>query len=127
MSFSFDPEDGLIVVKVELKGPSGSAILRLALDTGATRTLVNTALLTSIGYDPALSPDRYEVTTGSGVEYVPRVVVGEMKALGKRRSNFPVLCHTLPPSSGVDGVLGVDYFRRRILKIDFRAGELSVE
>ncbi len=126
MSYSFDPEDGLVVIKAELQGPSGSAILRLALDTGATRTLVNAALLTSIGYDPAISPNRYEVTTGSGVEYVPRVVLTELRALGQKRSEFAVLCHTLPPSSGVDGVLGVDFFRRRILKIDFRAGKLSV-
>ncbi len=41
MSFSFDPGDGLVVVNVELKGPSGSAILRLALDTGASTTLIN--------------------------------------------------------------------------------------
>lgn len=127
MSFSFDPEDGLVVVNVELKGPSGSAVLRLALDTGATRTLVNAALLMSIGYDPAASSDRYEMTTGSGVEYVPQIIVSEVKALGQKRSDFAVWCHTLPPSTGVDGVLGVDFFRRRILKIDFRAAKLSVE
>ena len=127
MSFSFDPEEGLVVVNVELTGPSGNAILRLALDTGATRTLVNTALLTSIGYDPAASLDRFEVTTGSGVEYVPQVIVTELRALGQKRLDFPVWCHTLPPSSGVDGVLGVDFFRRRILHIDFRAGKLEVD
>lgn len=38
MSFPFDPQQGLIIVPVELWGPSGSAILRLALDTGATGT-----------------------------------------------------------------------------------------
>ena len=47
MSFSFDPDDGLVVVNAELKGPSGTAIIRLALDTGATSTLINTALLLS--------------------------------------------------------------------------------
>lgn len=35
MSFPFDPQQGLIIVPTELWGPSGSAILRLALDTGA--------------------------------------------------------------------------------------------
>ena len=127
MSFSFDPDGGLVVVNVELKGPSGTAIIRLALDTGATSTLINTALLASIGYDPGMSADRFEVTTGSGVEYVPQVVVTEMKALGQTRSRFPILCHTLPPSSGVDGVLGVDFFKRQALKIDFRNGRITVE
>ncbi len=36
MSFSFDPQQGLIIVPAELWGPSGSAVLRLALDTGAS-------------------------------------------------------------------------------------------
>jgi hypothetical protein len=40
MSVSFDPNEGLVVLAVQLTGPSGSAILRLALDTGATRTLL---------------------------------------------------------------------------------------
>ena len=67
MSSSFNPGRGLIVIGAELDGPSGSAILRLALDTGATSTLVNVAMLVAIGYDPALAADRVQVTTGSGV------------------------------------------------------------
>ena len=71
MSFSFDPHQGLIIVQAELDGPSGSVVLRLALDTGATGTLINVGMLVSIGYDPALVPDRVQVTTGSSVEFVP--------------------------------------------------------
>jgi hypothetical protein len=66
MSFSFDPKKGLVTVRAELWGSAGSAVLRLALDTGATGTLVNVGLLVAIGYDPALSPNRIQVTTGSG-------------------------------------------------------------
>jgi hypothetical protein len=56
MSPAFDPHQGLIIVNTEIVGESGSAVLRLALDTGATTTLINAAMLLSIGYDPALSP-----------------------------------------------------------------------
>jgi hypothetical protein len=35
VNFSFDPQRGLIVLRAELAGPSGSGILQLALDTGA--------------------------------------------------------------------------------------------
>jgi hypothetical protein len=71
MSFPFDPQQGLIIVPAELWGPNGSAVLRLALDTGATGTMVNTGMLVALGYDPALIPDRVQITTGSGVEFVP--------------------------------------------------------
>jgi hypothetical protein len=42
MSHRFNPREGLIIVPTRLYGPAGDAIVRLALDTGATGTLVNT-------------------------------------------------------------------------------------
>jgi predicted aspartyl protease len=127
MSFSFDPRQGLVLVGAELVGPSGTSVLRLALDTGATRTLVNTAMLVSIGYDPALEPERLQITTGSGVEFVPRLTLSKISALGQAREDFPVLCHTLPPTASVDGLLGLDFFRGQVLNLDFSAGIIRLE
>jgi predicted aspartyl protease len=127
VSFSFDPQRGLIVIRAELTGPSGSGILQLALDTGATSTLVNVAMLVAIGYDPALAATRVQVTTGSGVEFAPRIELKRLTALGQERLDLPVLGHTLPPSSGVDGLLGLDFFRGLRLTIDFGAGQLHVD
>jgi len=126
MTYSFDPQQGLVIVKAELTGPSGNALLRLALDTGATRTLVSSSLLVAVGYDPALASDRVEVTTGSGVEFAPRIAVSRIIALGRQRNNFPLLAHTLPPSAGVDGVLGLDFLREQVLTIDFRTGRITL-
>jgi predicted aspartyl protease len=126
MSVSFDAEQGLVVVPVELTGPSGQAILRLALDTGATRTLISTSLLVALGYDPAAAPDRREVTTGSGVEFAALVEVVKLLALARQRTRFPVLAHTLPPSAGVDGVLGLDFLRGGILTVDLQKGQVHL-
>jgi hypothetical protein len=115
VTFRFDPRYGLIIVQAELWGPAGSAVLRLALDTGATSTMANVGLL-----------DRVQVTTGSGVEFVPRVTLDKVMALGQERAGFPVLGHTLPPSSGVDGLLGLDFFRGQRLALDFRLGQASL-
>ena len=62
MSFPFNANEGLVIVRTEVTGPSGVAVLRLALDTGATSTLINAAMLVSIGYDPAIVADRFELT-----------------------------------------------------------------
>lgn len=35
MTVRFDAHEGLIVVRAVVEGPSGSAVVRLALDTGA--------------------------------------------------------------------------------------------
>lgn len=126
MTFPFDPQQGLIIVRAEMRGPTGSAVLRLAIDTGATGTVVSVGMLVAIGYDPALVPDRVQVTTGSGVEFAPRVVLDRIMALGQERMRFPVLGHTLPPSAGVDGLLGLDFFYGRCLTIDFHAGHVTL-
>ncbi len=126
MSLSFDPGHGLIVVPTEIEGPTGSAILRLALDTGATSTVVNSGLLVAIGYDLALAPDRVEMTTGSGIEYAPRLAIIRLTAIGHSRENVFVLGHTLPQSTGVDGLLGLDFFRNSVLTIDFRDGSVEL-
>jgi hypothetical protein len=126
MSLPFNPHQGLIVVAAELTGPTGTAILRLALDTGATATLISAALLVAAGYDPALATDRVQITTGSGVEFVSRLPLIKLATLGKERMGLPVLCHTLPPSAGIDGVLGLDFFRGQVLSIDFRAGQITL-
>jgi hypothetical protein len=90
----FDPKDGLVIVQAELFGPSGKIVLRLALDTGATSTMINVAPLVAIGYDPSLVSDRVQVTTGSGVEFVPQLEISRLVALEQTRIAFSILSHT---------------------------------
>ena len=126
MSDQFNAQEGLVIISAELFGPSGSAVLRLALDTGATTTLVNVGHLVAVGYDPSLVTDRVQVTTGSGVEFVPKIQVNLLKALGQQRVSFPILSHTLPPSAGIDGLLGLDFLRGQRLIVDFRRADVSL-
>ena len=126
MSYPFSPQKGLIRVAVEVQGPLGKAVLTLGLDTGATISLVGASLLVALGYDPALAPNRVQVTTGSGVEYVPLLPLTKVNALGHNRFDFPVLCHTLPPSASVDGLLGLDFLRAHVLTLDCLNGQITL-
>jgi predicted aspartyl protease len=126
MSVPFDAQRGLVAVSAAVDGPSGTAVLRLALDTGATSTVINVGLLVALGYDPALVPERIQVTTGSGVEFAPRVPLQKITALGQERTHFPVLAHTLPSSAGIDGLLGLDFLRGQTLTVDFRTGSITL-
>jgi hypothetical protein len=126
MSYSFNPLQGLMIVQAEVTGPVGTAILRLALDTGATKTLINVAPLVAVGYDPAVAPGRTQITTGSGVEFVPQIPLLQLVALGRIQPNFPILCHTLPPSTTVDGLLGLDFLRGQIVTLDFKNGSITI-
>ena len=126
MSFPFNAQAGPVMVQAEVIGPLGAIFLRLALDTGASRTTIDPAALVKIGYDPALAPDRIQVTTGSGMEYLPRLQVAQFRALRQVRTNFSILSHALPPSATIDGLLGLDFFRGQKLIVDFRQGSISL-
>ena len=122
MKIKFDANQGLITIATRLYGSQGDAIVRLALDTGATSSMINWDIAVLLGYDPASVKERIQITTGSGVEFAPRIVMRQIKVLGRSIENFPVLCHTLPPSTTVDGLLGLDFFRGERLILDFNAG-----
>jgi predicted aspartyl protease len=127
MSFSFDLDERAVIVRVRIWGPRGRTVVRFALDTGATETLVNWDITVLLGYDPSASPSRERITTGSGVEFAPEISIDRIEAIGMERLQFPVLCHTLPPSAGVDGLLGLDFLRGQRVVLDFRAGTITVD
>lgn len=124
MTSLFNPKKGLIVIPTKLYGPHGTTITQLALDTGATRTTINWHLIMLLGYSPSGREPRVQITTGSGIEFVPQVKILAIEALKKCRKNFTILCHTLPPTAMVDGVLGLDFLRSSALHIDFRNGTI---
>ena len=126
MMVTFRPDAGLIVIRATLTGPGGDTIVRLALDTGATRTLIVPSILSLIGCDPSASSEFRKAATVSGVEYAPLVQVNMVEAIGHRRENLSVLCQSLPANVGVDGLLGLDFLRGMELNIDFRMGKLSL-
>ena len=66
------------------------------------------------------------MTTGSRVERVPLLTLDTLVTLGKEKQKLIVACHSLPPSAGVDGLLGLDFFRGLNLNIDFRAGLITL-
>ena len=79
---NFNTQQGLIIVNVRLFGPSGEYGARLALDTGASSTVVSNEILVTIGYDPDTLPKTVNFTTGSQVESAARVMVDKLQALG---------------------------------------------
>jgi hypothetical protein len=87
---------------------------------------VNVSILIALGYDPAGVLERAEMTTGSSLEYVPRLPVARIRALGQERTSFTIVAHTLPPSAPIDGLLGLDFFRGQQLVIDFRSGQITI-
>ena len=127
MSLSFNRDQGLIIVPTKVWGPTGDTIVRLALDTGATMSLVNADVLAFLGYDSKRAKETVQMTTGSHVQAAPKIRVEKLEALNRQRLSFPVVCHSLPATAGIDGVLGLDFFRGHRLVLDFHIGLLTFE
>lgn len=53
--------------------------------------------------------------------------ISSVEALGVRRDRFRVLAYTLPPETGIDGLLGLDFFRDRRPVIDFRKSTVQLK
>jgi hypothetical protein len=123
---AFNAKGGPIFVRAQASGPAGSINLNLALDTAATVSVVDLANLIHLGFDPTQPLRRLRMATGSTVAIVPVFALTRLSALGQHRFIFPVIGHTLPPSSGVDGLVGLDFLRDQVLTIDFRAGQIDL-
>ena len=92
------------------------------MDTGATSSMINWDVAVLLGYDPAAVKERIQISKGSGVEFAPRITLEKIEVMGKFIDDFLILCHTLPPSATVDGLLGLDFFRGERLILDLQTG-----
>lgn len=124
MKFSFNGEYGLIYMTAKMfrrktNGKFKDLILNLALDTGASGTVISQKRLMEIGYDLKNAEDEAIITTGSGLITIPKIRIEKMLALGKEKNDFLINAHDLPPTANVDGVLGLDFLRGNVLTVDF--------
>jgi predicted aspartyl protease len=123
----FDPKAGLIVVPARVSGPAGEIIARLAIDTGSTTSTLSRDMLISLGYNADEAARDVRVTTASGTELAARVWLTRINVMNHELTQFPMLSYTLPESTTVDGVLGLDFFQGTRLTLDFVVGWITLE
>ena len=125
---AFDPARHIIIVRVKLQDESGRLLyLQMALDTGASMTVIPWQAAERLGLDPARSRRRVRFMTGSGMEVAPIIMVPAMELMDVCVTDVPVLCHDLPQRSLVDGLLGLSFLKHCRLSIDFKQGILQLE
>ena len=125
MSDAFDAKTGTVIVRARVVGPVQVVDAVLALDTGATTTLISPHILIAAGYDSSTADEHVFITSATGIVYVPKFGIDSLAALGMTKP-LRVLATGLPPSAGGDGLLGLDFFRGHSLTLDFRKGIISL-
>ena len=125
--FRFDTKVPVIILTILLEGQGSSKQkIKVALDTGATYTMIPWEIAEILGLEPELSKERVEIITASGVEKAPLVTLKSIVVLGKRIERVEAIVHDLPPKSYMDGLLGIKSLVELKLKIDFEQGILEV-
>ena len=91
----------------------------MALDTGATYTMIPVEAAIAIGCNPLECPRKIEITTGSSIEYTPLILIPKFRDFGIEIKNMEVVCHDLPSESPVEGLLGLNFLKESKITINF--------
>ena len=121
----FDPSLPVIVLDVTLGGGTIKRRIKMAVDTGATYTMIPWEIAEALGYRPDISTQRVTLITASGVERAPLIKIDSLRVFDKEIRDTEVICHDLPQKSYVDGLLGLSSLKELKIKIDF--GEVTIE
>ncbi|MBI4872870.1 MAG: retroviral-like aspartic protease family protein [Candidatus Riflebacteria bacterium] len=99
----------------------------MALDTGATDTLLRPEVLDGLGYSPRDAGGLTTVTTALGVEPGYWLTVNRLRALGHEFNAFRVNAHDLPEDCGLDGLLGLNFLRHFNYEVRSKEGVIRLE
>jgi len=124
---SFDKKAALIVVPVTIKTEKKVWEFRFAVDTGATISLISASVMERLGYTKADSLRTSHTITASKAETVYEYSLDNLMAIGLLRRNFKVISRALPAGLGIDGLLGLNFFKDKELTIDFKLSEIQLK
>jgi hypothetical protein len=127
-TFDIPINEGDVIIVNAIIG--GKFELRLALDTAATHTTIDSNVLYFSGYELKNSKGEKEVETSNGIIVVELYDIEEVSSLGILRTNFEVqvydfLAHNI--SSDYDGVIGLNFLKEHKFCIDMRNGEITID
>lgn len=118
-------EGGLIIVEIKIKGIEKIYQGNFVLDTGATYTTISKELLLSIGYKNNDFGEKINLGTAGGRSSARWIKVKSFSSLGLIRSNFNIISADFPSNLMIDGLLGLDFIKNHILKIDLKKNTIS--
>lgn len=124
--FDLPTDEDVIIVNASIEGKFK---FRLALDTAATHTTIDSNVLYFSGYELKNSKGEQEIETSNGIIIVETYDIKALECLGISKSDFEVQVYDFL-SHGItynyDGVIGLDFLREHKFCIDIFRGEISV-
>ena len=124
----FDPNRPLITLRLTVGGINTDTYRNLivALDTGATTTVIPTEIALALGYDLSNPKGQIGLLTASGAASAKVITVRKLTAIGETVEDIEVLCHNLPGNSAIKGLLGLNFLKHFNVNISFSTGTIEV-
>lgn len=124
--FELLTDEDVIIVNASIEGKFK---FRLALDTAATHTTIDSNVLYFSGYELKNSKGEQEIETSNGIIIVETYDIAHLECLGITKIDFEVqvydfLSHGI--TSDYDGVIGLNFLRDHTFCIDIPRGEVSI-
>jgi len=116
----------LFITKAALSGLGGTKVLNVLVDTGSTYTIAAAEALESIGCSLSGSTEHIRIVTGSGYIVAPLVRIPRLQCFGQTVEGWKIVAHTLPPDSGIDGLLGMDLLQKFKAVINTDRGTVDI-
>lgn len=120
----FDPLSRSIIVSADITA-SLPTVAKFILDTGASYVTLPWNIVSAMGIAVDTN-NTVQLTSASTVETTPKIIIPEMRVLGKKVKNVEAIIKDLPPQTPADGLLGLSFLRHFKLTIDFKKGLLKL-
>jgi predicted aspartyl protease len=117
----------LLILKAATSSRSNTVRqFRLLVDTGSTYTVLRVNILEALGCDIQNPLRRIRTSSGGGIVEAPVVAVSWFNCLGERLEDFPIVAYTLPATTFVDGLLGMDFLTLTQAIVYAKEGEIRI-
>jgi len=126
-SVVFDKKLPLVVVPVTIKTGNNILNFDFAVDTGASVSLIDIDVMLAIGYKKDECIRTIQTVTASKKETAYEFEIDNIRAIGMIRRKFKVISRSLPLGLGIDGLLGLNFFKNKELTIDFKSSEIRIK
>ena len=124
--FELIDEDSLVLIDIILDGLP----FTLALDTGATHTVTDLTTMLIAGYSLSDAKGTVQMERAKGIIDAYIFEVTAFSALGVATKKFTVCSYDFLANSvlaSIDGVLGLDFYKNKVLTIDFKRYTIKLQ
>jgi len=83
-------------------------------------------VLHALGFQKEYAIRTIQTMTASRQETAYEFELPNIKAVGLIRRNFKIISRSLPSGLGIDGLLGLNFFKNKELVINFKSSEVRL-